>query len=102
MKPPMGIIIVRSNSTKKCLVEATPNLKSRLNSTRFKLNAGGHPNRDLQKEWQERGEANFTIEILEGLEYDEKDEAKTDYSEDLALLKMIWEERLAEEGLTFY
>lgn len=102
MKSSMGILIVRSNSNKKCFIEATPNIKSRLNSTRFKLNAGGHPNRELQKEWQELGEANFTIEILEYLEYDEKDEEKTDYSEELALLKMIWEEKLNNKGFYFY
>ena len=31
-----------------------------------------------------------------------KDESKTDYTEDLALLKMIWEEKLAKENKEFY
>lgn len=35
------------------------------------------------------------------LEYD-KDELKTDYSEDLALLQMIWEEKLLKEDYLFY
>ena len=102
MKPPMGILIIRSNSNKKCLIEATQNLKGRLNSTSFKLNAGGHPNQELQKEWKELGEANFTIKILENLEYDKEDDTKTDYSEDLALLKLLWQEKLTKEGFTFY
>jgi len=102
MKPPMGILMIRSKFQKKCFIEATPNLKARINSTAFKLNAGGHPNRELQKEWKELGQANFTIEILENLEYDKEDEVRTDYSEDLALLKMIWQERLTKEGFTFY
>lgn len=36
--------------------------------------------------------------ILENLEYD-KDESKTDYTEELALLQMIWEEKLAKENI---
>jgi len=38
---------------------------------------------------------------LEKLEYD-KDETKTDYSEELALLKMIWEEKLLQRGVELY
>jgi hypothetical protein len=60
-----------------------------------------HTNKELQKEWTDFGSENFTIEILEQLEYD-KDESKTDYTEDLALLQMIWEEKLTEENMEFY
>lgn len=70
-------------------------------SCRFKLDYGNHPNKELQREWQEYGEANFSIEVLEKLEYD-KDETKTDYSEELALLKMIWEEKLLQRGVELY
>lgn len=102
MKPEMGIIIIRSNSTNKCYLEGTQNLKGTINSNKFKLGAGNHPNRELQKQWKEQGEENFTIEILERLEYDE-DETKTDYSEDLALLQMVWEDRLSKEvKMEFY
>ena len=102
MKPEMGIISIRSNSNNKCYIEGTQNLKGTINSAKFKLGAGNHPNRELQKEWKEQSEKNFTIEILEKLEYDE-DETKTDYSEDLALLQMVWEERISkEEDIEFY
>ncbi len=101
MKPDMGIFIIRSNSKNKCYIDSTKDLKSTLNSTKFKLEAGSHPNRELQKDWKENGEMAFTIEILEKLEYD-KDESKEDYSEELALLKMIWEEKLIRGGMEFY
>ena len=101
MKPPMGVYIVRSKTSNKCYLEATNNFRARFNGVLVRLNAGMHPNRELQKEWKELGEENFTFEILEELEYD-KDEMKTDYSEDLELLQMIWEEKLIEEGLEFY
>ncbi len=60
-----------------------------------------HPNRKLQKEWTEFGSDNFTIEILDNLEYDHN-EAKADYKEDLALLQLMWEEKLILENKELY
>ncbi|QUH20593.1 GIY-YIG nuclease family protein [Alkaliphilus sp. B6464] len=101
MKSDMGIFIIRSNSDQKCYIQTTQDLKGTINGTKFKLSAGNHPNRELQNEWNKYGEGNFTIEILENLEY-EKDESKTDYREDLALLRMIWEEKLSQKNIEFY
>ena len=97
----MGIYAIRSLDDQKCFLQATANLKGTINSTKFKLDAGNHPNRELQKAWAEKGAANFTFEILEELDYD-KDETKTDYTEELALLQMIWEEKLAKAKTKFY
>jgi len=101
MKPDMGIFIIRSNFNNKFFIQGTQDLKGTINGTMFKLGAGNHPNRELQKEWKEHGESGFTIDILEKLEYD-KDESKTDYSEELALMQMDWEEKLAEKKLVPY
>ncbi len=101
MKTEMGIFIVKSNFNNKCHIEGTQDLKGTINGTKFKLNLGNHYNKELQKEWKENKEENFTIEILENLQYD-KDEAKTDYTEELAILKMVWEEKLSNQGLEFY
>lgn len=101
MKPEMGIFLIRSRISNKCFLEATPDLKGRINSTRFKLESGAHPHRKLQRDWHDYGAGNFSIEILEYLDYDQ-DEGKTDYTEDLALLQMIWEEKLAKETKEFY
>jgi hypothetical protein len=101
MRPDMGIFIVRSNKTNKCFIVTSQNLNGYINRTRFQLNSGGHPNEELQREWKEYGEENFTIEILERLKYD-KDESKTDYSEELEVMKFVWKEKLAEENIEFY
>lgn len=103
-RPPMGVFIVRCKVNNKYYLEGTQDLRGRINGTkaRLGLGAGMHPNKELQKEWDEFGEENFTIEILENLEYDKEDEAKTDYKDDLALLQMVWEEKLAKEGLEPY
>jgi hypothetical protein len=101
MKPEMGIFIIRSNVNNKYCLNSTNNLKGVMNGAKFKLSAGGHPNRELQKEWKEAGEENFIIEILEKLDYQE-DESKTDYSQELELLEMIWEEKLSKENMVLY
>lgn len=100
-KTEMGIFIIRANIKKMCIIQSTPDLKGVMNGAKFKLETGNYPNRELQKEWNELGEDNFVIEILERLDYD-TEESKTDYSEDLKLLEMIWEDKLKKEGYGFY
>src|SRR5665648_272239 len=93
IKPQMGLVIVRSKNNDKFLTEATKNLKGKINSMKFQLKAGVHTNKKLQAEWNIKGKDEFIIEILDYLEYD-KDERKTDYREDLKLLKSIYEEKM--------
>lgn len=100
-KPQMGVFIIRCNGSNKCYIQSTKDLRGMMNGAEVRLAAGMHPNRELQKEWNSLGAANFTIEILETLEYDQ-DETKTDYSEELALIQVIWEEKLAKEKMEFY
>lgn len=101
MKPDMGIFAVINKSKTKYYLESTQNLKGKMNSTEFKLNAGSYPNKELQKDWQDLGADRFEIKILEHLEYDE-DESKIDYSDDLKLLEMLWIEKLSKEGVQLY
>ena len=100
-RPDMGLFIIRSRVNNKCYIQGTQDLRGVINGARVRLGGNMHPNKELQKEWNEFGADNFTIEILEGLPYD-KDESKTDYTEELALLQMIWEEKLAQENMEFY
>ncbi len=100
-RPLMGILIIQSSISNKCCLQTAKNMNGAINGTRFRLDTGTYVNKELQKEWKEFGSENFKIEVLEYLEYD-KDESKTDYSEDLALLQSIWEEKLAKENVTFY
>lgn len=101
MKPEMGVFVIRANATQQCHLVATNNLKGTINSARFQLNAGSYPQKVLQKDWRDQGAAAFTFEVLEKLKYD-KDETKTDYSEELAILKMLWQEKLVQQGLKLY
>lgn len=49
-------------------------------------------NRDLQKDYNESDEANFSFEVLDRLE--PKDDLKYDYSDDLKVLEEMWLEKL--------
>jgi hypothetical protein len=100
-KPDMGIFIISCSYNNKCYIDKARDLKSKMNRAKFQLEFGNYPNKELQKEWKDYGEKYFTIEVLEKLKYDEN-EPKTDYNEDLALLEMIWEEKLLQKGIKFY
>lgn len=101
LKPEMGVFLIKSSADHRYYLEAASNVNGAVNRARFQLGAGSHPNRELQKAWREQGESGFSVEIPELLAYD-KDESKTDYSEELELLQMIWEEKLAKEGWQKY
>ena len=101
MKPDMGIFWVRSRTDNKCYLETSHNLKGKINSTLFQLDLGSHPYKELQRAWRDHGPDGFEVEILETLKYD-KDETKQDYSEELDILRMVWEEKLREQGMEFY
>lgn len=101
MRPPMGLFAVRTVDSNKYFLVTTPNLKGKMNSVAFQLKNGALPNRALQKDYIEQGAEAFVIEVLQELEYD-KDESKTDYKDELEILKMIWEEKLRETGAELY
>lgn len=101
MKPRMGVFAIRPRIGNRVYVQCSKDLKSAMNGARARLDGGLHPNRGLQNEWKLLGSEGFSFEVLEELGYD-KDESKTDYSEDLDLLQMIWEEKLEKQGLELY
>ncbi|MGM0395909.1 MAG: GIY-YIG nuclease family protein [Bacillota bacterium] len=97
----MGVYIIKSKDDKRCLIEETRNLRSGINRLKFMLDFGNHPNSKLQEAWNKEGEKAFQMEVLEILEYS-KDESKTDYREELQLLKTMWQEKLKEEGMDLF
>lgn len=101
MRPKMGVFIVKCKVDSKCYIQSTGDLRGVMNGCTMRLSGGIHPFAELQIEWSELGANNFTIEVLEELPYD-ADESKTDYTDDLALLQMIWEDKLRKEGFEFY
>jgi len=82
MKPEMGVYSFKSTATCRQFLGWSNDIKSRINRDKFQLGAGMLPNKKLQEEWDAYGESRFEISVIEVLEYD-KDESKTDYTEDL-------------------
>ena len=68
--PTRGAFAVRSLSTRRVWVGASPNLDAARNRIWFMLRSGGHRDRALQAEWNSYGEATFLFEVLETLDPD--------------------------------
>jgi len=93
MKPEMGVFQIICKPTGKVYLGIDQNIKGTLNSTLFQLQMGSFlANRNLQKDWNQHGESNFEISVLEILDYD-KDQTKTDYMDDLRVLRDFWREK---------
>ncbi len=97
---PAGVYRVRNNVNGRSVVGASRNLPGLLNRQRFQLKHGAHPDRVLQKDWNELGSEAFTFEILDQLE--PSTEAGYDPAEDLDLLMRMWLEKLEAAGEALY
>jgi hypothetical protein len=89
-KTEMGVFVFECSATGKSYIGYDKDTKATLNSNRFKLMGGLHPNKELQNDWKSHGEPSFSIRVLEILSYDEKDETKTDYTKELEALRDKW------------
>jgi hypothetical protein len=85
---PMGVYQIRNNSNEKVFIAAAMNLPGAINSNRFQLNAGSHPNKRLQSDWSRFGSDNFSFDILDELGATEGPDH--DYRADLAFLEEFW------------
>ena len=83
----------------KCYLEGAIDLKSAINRTLFQLKWGGHPNKELQRDWNDLGPENFEVEIVDELAYTEDQQ---DFRDDIAELQSIWQENLRQEETELY
>jgi hypothetical protein len=98
--PPAGVYRIQNTRTGKSLVGSTANLPGMLNRQRFQLENGLHPDRELQRDWNELGPDAFEFETLDRLE--PRDEPTYDPTGDLRVLKEMWLEKLAASGEPLY
>jgi group I intron endonuclease len=89
---PMGIYQVKNLKNNRIFIGSAKDLRGRINSNRFQLKTGAHFNKDLQNEYNENGDENFSFEVLDYLK--PKDEAGFDYTEELKTLLEMWLEKL--------
>jgi hypothetical protein len=69
-KPLLGAFAIRCIETGRVWVGASRNLEATRNGSWFCLRHAGHPDKSLQLEWNQYGEAAFQYEILETLDAD--------------------------------
>ena len=99
-KKPAGVFQVRNTVNSKVLIGSSLNLEGILNSQEFKLSIGGHPNKELQEEWNEYGSDKFSFEILEVVQ--DNDDHNFNLKDELTLLEQIWFEKLRLFGKLGY
>jgi hypothetical protein len=97
---PMGVYRVFNKVNGKTLLGTSRDLPSRLNRHRAQLGFGGHPNRQLQSDWNASGSDAFVFEVLDTLS--PNDEQNYDPTDDLRTLEELWAEKLESAGESRY
>ena len=93
---PSGVFQIKNIANGKVLLGSSLNLEGPLNKHRFMLRINSHPNKELQKDWNELGSDQFTFEILETVPI--KDDPNFNLKDELTLLEEIWLEKLQPFG----
>lgn len=93
---PMGVFQIRNQVNEKIFVGSSLNIPGIFNRLRLDLSLGKSVHKELQREWNEHGEANFIFEILD--ELTPRPDPAYDYREDLTSLEELWLEKLEPYG----
>ncbi len=93
---PTGVYQIKNHTNGKVLLGSSLNLDGLLNRNRFTLRNNSHPNKELQKDWNELGPDQFVFEILEVVPV--KDDPNFNLKDELTLLEQIWLEKLQPFG----
>ena len=93
---PSGVFQIKNMVNGKVLLGSSLNLEGPLNKHRFMLKINGHPNKELQKDWNELGPDQFNFEILETVQLSES--PNFNLKDELTLLEEIWLEKIQPFG----
>jgi len=97
---PMGIYQIRNKMNGKVFLGSSKDLRGILNRVKFQLKNNLHINKDMQNDFNEIGEENFSFEILDYLE--PREDIKGNYTKELQLLENMWLEKLHPFNLRGY
>ncbi len=89
---PMGIYQIRNLINGKIFIGRSNDLKGIINRNRFQLKNNLHMNKEMQSDYIEFGEENFSFDILDYLS--PREEMQGDYTEELKMLEEMWLEKL--------
>lgn len=93
---PSGVFQIKNLANGKILLGSSLNLEGPLNKHRFMLKINSHPNKELQKDWNELGPDQFSFEILETVKLE--NHPNFNLKDELTLLEEIWLEKLQPFG----
>lgn len=86
-KPEMGVISFKCIATGESFLGASTDTKADFNSNKAKLGFNSHPNKYMQKLWNENGGIDgFELSVIEVLKYEDP---KEDHREELEELRDI-------------
>jgi hypothetical protein len=97
---PSGVFQIKNLANGKVLLGSSLNLEGPLHKHRFMLKINGHPNKELQQDWNELGADQFLFEILETVQ--SSDNPNFNLKDELTLLEEIWLEKLQPFGVRGY
>ena len=88
----MGIYQIKNMKNGKIYIGSSKNLQGKINSHKFQLKNGLHVNKEMQKDFNDIGEENFSFDIVDQLK--QKEDVNYDYTEELKILEEMWLEKL--------
>ena len=92
----MGVYRVHNTQDDRALIGTSRDVPAALNRHRAQLRMGGHPQRQLQSDWNSLGPEAFVFEILDTLA--PADVPGYDPTDDLHELELLWLDKLAPSG----
>ena len=90
--PPMGVYAIVETASGRARVKATRNLQAAMDRTRFELRLGSHPDKALQRLWNEGGEGAIRFQVLDRVK--QRDDPAFDYAAELRALEQLHREEL--------
>jgi hypothetical protein len=94
--PAAGIFRITNKANGKILIGKGLNVQGKLNAQYAQLQWGSHRNRALQQDWQQHGQEQFTLEVVDQL--DPSDDPRQDVQQELAALEELWLDKLRPYG----
>ena len=92
----MGVFQIRNKLNEKVFVDSSLNSPGKINRLTFQLNAGSHPSKSLQTDWNEFGQDAFEFETLEDVP--PRSDTNYDHAADVETLEDLWLEKLEPYG----
>ncbi len=92
----MGIYQIKNLKNGKIFIGSAKDLRGRINSNKFQLKNGSHPNKEMQRDYNEAGEEGFSFDVLDYLK--PKDDLNYDYTDELRVLEEMWLDKLQPYG----